>query len=164
MARWYPLESADAGVFDTAAHVFRYELHYDAPPDVVWTSLACDNSLADWGPSIQEVQWSSPRPFGVGTTREVVAPLGLARIREQFFRWDEGVGYSFFAYETNAPLFRRFAEDYAVAPDGTGTRFTWTVAFDPRHALRLPFRLLAPAIKAGFGRMAADGQRYFADR
>lgn len=164
MARWYPLESADATVFDTAPHVFRYEMRYDASPEVVWTSLACDHSLADWGPSVQEVKWSSPRPFGVGTTREVALTLGLARVREQFFRWDEGRGYSFYVYEANAPLFRRFVEDYAVTPDGSGTRFSWTVAIEPRHALRLPFQLLAPALRAGFGRMATDGQKYFADR
>ncbi|MET0900977.1 MAG: SRPBCC family protein [Mycobacterium sp.] len=163
MARWYPLESTDSTVFDTAPHVFRYEMRYDAPPDVVWTSLVCDNSLADWGPSVQDVTWTSPRPFGVGTTREVVLPLGVSRVRENFFRWDEGRGYSFYVYETNAPLFRRFAEDYAVAPEGTGTLFTWTVAIEPKHALRLPFRVLAPVIKAGFGRMATDGQKYFAD-
>jgi hypothetical protein len=164
MARWYPLEPTDASVFDTATHVFRYQKHFDAAPDVVWASLACDHSLADWGSSVQEVNWTTPRPFGVGATREVVLPLGVSRVREHFFRWDEGAGYSFYAYETNAPLFRRFAEDYVVAPDGTGTLFSWTVAIDPKSALRLPFQALAPVIRGGFGRMAADGERYFADR
>lgn len=164
MARWYPLESTDATLFDTAAHVFRYQKHFDAPPDVVWTSLASDHSLADWGSSVQSVTWTTPRPFGIGTTREVAMPGGLARVREHFFRWDEGSGYSFYVYEANAPLFRRFAEDYTIAPDGTGTLFSWTVAIDPKSALRLPFHVLAPVVKAGFGRMAADGQKYFADR
>ncbi|MDF2822730.1 MAG: Polyketide cyclase / dehydrase and lipid transport [Mycobacterium sp.] len=164
MARWYPLEPTDATVFDTAAHVFRYQKRFDAPPEVVWTSLASDRCLADWGPSVSEVTWTSPRPFGVGTTREVALPLGAARVRENFFRWDEGVGYSFYVYESSAPLFRRFAEDYTLKPDGAGTLFDWTVAIEPRSALRVPFRALAPVLKAGFGRMAADGQRYFADR
>jgi len=163
MARWYPLESADSTVFDTAPHVFHYQAHYDAPPDVVWASLASDHSLADWGPSVHEVSWTTPRPFGIGTTRDVALPLGVARVRERFFRWDEGSGCSFYVYEANAPLFRRFAEDYVVTADGIGTKFSWTVAIEPRHALRLPFQVLAPAIKAGFGRMAADGRKYFAD-
>lgn len=164
MARWYPLEPTDATVFDTAKHVFRYRRRFDAPPDVVWTSLASDHSLADWGSSVQSVTWTTPRPFGVGTTREVALAPGLARVREHFFRWDEGSGYSFYVYEANAPLFRRFAEDYSVAADGSGTVFDWTVAIDPKSALRLPFQVLAPVLKAAFGRMAADGERYFADR
>jgi hypothetical protein len=163
MARWYPLEPSDATVFDSAAHRFRYEKHFDADPETVWMSLTSDRCLAEWGPSVQSVTWTTPRPFGVGTCREVVLPAGVARVREEFFRWDEGSGYSFYVYESNAPLFRRFAEDYAVAPDGTGTRFSWTVAIDPKSALRVPFQVLAPLLKAGFGRMAADGQRYFAN-
>lgn len=164
MARWYPLEPTDATVFDTAAHVFRYRRRFDAPPDVVWTSLASDHSLADWGSTVQSLTWTTPRPFGAGTAREVALAPGLARVREHFFRWDEGSGYSFYVYEANAPLFRRFAEDYSLAADGPGTLFSWTVAIDPKSALRLPFQVLAPVIKVAFGRMAADGERYFADR
>ena len=35
--------------------------------------IAGVGSLAPaWGPTVKEVNWLSPRPFGVGTTREVV--------------------------------------------------------------------------------------------
>ena len=73
-------------------------------------------------------------------------------------------GYSFYVYEANAPLFRRFAEDYVIAPDGDGTRYTWTVAIEPKSALRLPFMAFAPVMKAAFGKLASDGQKYFAAR
>lgn len=162
MPRWFALEPADAGFFDSAPHVFRYEKHYDATPEQVWDSLQSDASLSAWGPTVTALTWTSPRPFGVGTTRSV--SLGPAQVHERFFRWDEGSGYGFYVYESNAPLFRRFAEDYRVEPDGTGTRFTWVVAIEPVGAMRLPFRLLAPLVKAGFGRMASDGTRYFAAR
>src|SRR6478735_6369185 len=33
MARWFALESADAGFFDIAPHVFHYEKHFAAPPE-----------------------------------------------------------------------------------------------------------------------------------
>ena len=68
-------------------------------------------------------------------------------------------------YEAKVPIFRRFAEDYVVEPDGPdnqATLFTWTVAIEPKSAFALPFKALSPVIKAGFGRMASDGQRYFA--
>lgn len=162
MTRWFALQSADAGFFDSAPHVFTYEKHYDATPRQVWESLQSDESLAAWGKSVSSLAWTSPRPFGVGATREV--GTGGARVRERFFRWDEGSGYSFYVVEANVPLFKRFAEDYRVEPDGEGTRFTWLVAIEPVRAMRLPFKALAPVVKAGFGRMASDGQKYFAAR
>jgi hypothetical protein len=62
------------------------------------------------------------------------------------------------------PLFKRFAEDYVVEPDGAGSSFTWTIAMEPKGAVTLPFKVIAPAMKAGFGRIPSDGQKYFAQQ
>lgn len=165
MTRWYPLESADADFLATAPHLFRYEKRFAAAPQRVWDSLISDASLAAWGPSVREVNWTSPRPFGVGTTRDVVLAPGLVRVRERFFRWDDGHHYSFTVDAANLPIFRRFAEDYIVEPDGAdATRFRWTVAIEAKPAFALPFKALSPVLKAAFGRLAADGQRYFANQ
>jgi hypothetical protein len=89
----------------------------------------------------------------------------LTKVHERFFRWEEGHGYSFTVYEANLPVFKRFAEDYVLEPEGLNgdsTRFTWTVAIEPRNAFALTFKPLAPVLKLAFGRMAADGQRFFA--
>lgn len=162
MARWYPLESCDAGLFTSAPHIYRFEKNFAAAPERVWESLASDASLVEWGSAISHLSWLSPRPFGVGTTREVAMAPGLLRVRERFFRWDEGHRHSFEVYEANAPIFRRFAEDYAVAPDGTGTLFTWTVAYEPKSALTLPFKAISPALRVAFGKLASDGAKFFA--
>ncbi|TPG34608.1 SRPBCC family protein [Mycolicibacterium hodleri] len=164
MTRWYSVEPADEDLFTSAPHVFRYSKTFAAPPDKVWESLASDESLAAWSATVSAVNWQSPRPFGVGTTREVVLAPGLSRVRERFLRWDEGRGYSFAVYEANLPVFKRFAEDYAIEPqraDGNSTRFMWTVAIEPKSAFALPFKALAPVLKLAFGRMAADGERFF---
>lgn len=162
MTRWFSLKSADQEFFDSAPHVFRYERHFDATAEQVWESLQSDESMAAWGDALGSLNWTSSRPFGSGTTREV--GLGPTKVRERFFRWDEGAGYSFYVYEANVPVFRRFAEDYRVEPEGNGARFTWLVAIEPVGALRWPFKALAPAAKAAFGRMADEGQKYFAAR
>jgi hypothetical protein len=159
---WHSLEPADAESFDDAPHVFRYEKHFAASPELVWESLASDVSLQAWGSTVSSLTWLSARPFGVGTEREVVLAPGLIKVHERYFRWDEGRGYSFYAFEANAPLFRKFAEDYVLTPDGDGTRFSWTVAIEPRDALTLPFKALAPVLKVAFGRLASDGEKYFA--
>ena len=163
MARWHPLEPADDGFFTSAPHVFRYQKRFAAPPHEVWESLTSDISIAAWGPAIKEVTWTSPRPFGVGTTRDVVAPGG-STMRERYFRWDEGRSHAFYVYESKLPIFKRFAEDYVVEPDGAETLFTWTLAIEPKDAFKLPLKVLAPVLKAGFGQIPSGGQRYFAKR
>ncbi len=163
MTRWHPLEPADADFFDSAPHVFTYRKRFAAPPERVWEQLTSDESIAAWGPATKEVTWTSSRPFGVGTTREV-APRGFGRVRERYFRWDEGRRHSFAVYESTLPLFNRFAEDYIVEPDGADTRFTWMVAIEPKGALAVPFKVLAPVLKAAFGRIPSGGQRYFAKK
>src|SRR4051812_35566148 len=165
MTRWFAVQSADERVFTSAPYVFRYERTLAASPEAVWESLASDESLSAWSSTVSSLTWTSDRPFGVGTTREVVLAPGLARVHERFFRWDDGHGYSFEVLEANVPFFRRFAEDYVVEPeaDGAATRFTWTVAIEPKPAFALPFKPLAPVLKLAFGKMAADGERHFAN-
>jgi hypothetical protein len=162
MTRWYPLEPSDAGVLASAPHVFRYRMQYAATPERVWESLASDASLSAWGSSLKQLNWLSPRPFGIGTTREVVLAPGAPRLRERFIRWDEGSGYSFVVYEASVPVFRHFVEDYVVEADGDNTLFTWTVAIEPKRAFAVPFKLLSPVLKVAFGRAASDGKKYFA--
>lgn len=161
MTRWYPLETADADFLASAPYIFHYQKRLPAPPEKVWASLISDESLTAWSPMLKEITWTSPRPFGVGTTREVAPPAG-PRVRERYFHWDEGRSQSFYVYESSMPLFRRFAEDYVVEPDGADTLFTWTVAVEPKGAFALPFKVIAPVMKAGFGRIPSDGQKYFA--
>jgi hypothetical protein len=162
MTRWYPLEPSDAGVLASAPHVFRYRMQYAATPERVWESLASDASLSAWGSSVKQLNWLSPRPFGIGTTREVVLAPGAPRVRERFIRWDEGSGYSFVVYEASVPVFRHFVEDYVIEADGDNTLFTWTVAIEPKRAFAVPFKLLSPVLKVAFGRAASDGKKYFA--
>jgi hypothetical protein len=163
MTRWYPLEPADDDFLVSAPHIFRYEKRFAAPPEKVWESLISDESLTAWSPMIKELTWTSPRPFGVGTTREV-KPLGGPRVRERYYRWDDGRSHAFYVYESTLPLFQRFAEDYILEPDGDGTRFTWVIAMEPKGAMALPFKPIAPVLKAAFGRIPSGGQEYFAAR
>lgn len=161
----FNLEPADAEFFSAAPHIFTYVKRFAAPPELVWESLTSDESLAAWGPSVKNITWRSPRPFGVGTSRDVTLAPGVIRVHERFFRWEEGRRYSFTVDHASIPSLRRFAEDYLVEPAGDGqTQFTWIVAIEAKPAFALPFKAVAPVLKAAFGRLASDGQRYFARR
>lgn len=161
----FALEPADDSFFGSAPHVFTYRKQFDAPPEQVWESLTSDESLAAWGPSVTSVNWLSPRPFGVGATREVALAPGIVRVHETFFRWEEGVRYSFYVTDASVPSLRRFAEDYLLEPLGEGrTQYTWIVAIEAKPAFAVPFRAVAPVLKAAFGRLADDGEKFFARR
>lgn len=163
MTRWYALERPDYSIFTEAANVYRYPARFAAPPERVWESLASDESVKAWGMGVRSLRWTSPRPFGVGTTREVVLPASAMAVREEFFRWDEGKGYSFFVREANRPGFRVFAENYELEPDGDGTLFTWTIALEAKGPLAPALKLLGPVNKAGFGQLVRSGRKYFRD-
>jgi hypothetical protein len=160
MARWYPLEPVDAEFLGSAPHIFRYQKPFDATPEHVWKSLVSDASAAAWGRLINEVSWTSAPPFGLGATRESAA-FGT-RSRSRYFRWDEGHGYSMYVHESTAPVFKRYAEDFILEPNDGGTLFNFTVAVEPKAAFALPFKVFGPALRAYLGRIASDGQRYFA--
>jgi len=161
---WYPLEPVDSGFFDAAPVRHRFVVDVPVPPAELWKSLSSDASVSAWGQSVKAVTWTSPRPFGVGTTRDVTLALGAMTVRERFIRWDEGSGYAFCAVASNRPGLRRFAEDYVIEASGGGARLLWTVALEPAGALSRATPALTPLVRLVFGRLVADGKRYFARR
>lgn len=130
MTRWFPLAPADDAFLRSAPLRFVHSADIAAAPDRVWRALTADDALVSWAAGITGSQWSSPRPFGVGTTRTVTVGRGAAALRERFFRWDEGLRMTFAAEASTRPGLRRFAEDVALTPTPTGTRLTWTFAVD----------------------------------
>ena len=162
MTRWHALEPADADFLTSAPHVFRYQKRYAAPPEKVWESLVSDESLAAWGPMIKDVTWTSPRPFGVGTTREVTAPGGSV-MRERFFQWEDGPQQVVLRLRVaHCRCSSASPSTTSSSRPATETLFTWTLAIEPKAAFALPVKVLAPVLKAGFGRIPAGGQKYFA--
>ena len=115
---WHPLLPCDETYFDTAPYVYRYPVELDVSPERVWEALTSDRSMADWGLGIHSLRWTSPRPFGVGTTREIVLPGKVMAVREQFFRWEEGPASRSTEPRSTARCVARFAEDYLVEPTG----------------------------------------------
>ena len=137
MARpWFKLSECAAEFFDSAPQRQIGVFAIPQPGQSVWEALTSDETLS-WCRALSGVTWTSPRPFGEGTTRTVRLPLGAMVLRETYFRWEEGRRKSFYIGEATVPLFRRFAEDYLVEElSPTSCRFTWTVAIEPKPAAR----------------------------
>ena len=153
------LEPADEAFLESAP--VRYVGVFDIarPAPEVWLQLTRDGAL-DHCRLLGGAVWTSPRPFGVGTTRTMAVAGGVLMVHETFFRWEEGRRKSFYVTRTNLPLFRRLAEDYLVEPTSGGSRFTWTIAGEPLPLARPGAPLNALMAKSLF----ADTRRYVGAR
>lgn len=128
---WFKTQPVDLAFFDDAPVrlVGRFEI--DRPAAEVWADMTADEPLP-WCKIIDHVRWTSERPFGVGTTREVSALKGLNQFKEHYFHWEEGSRKSFYVTEASSPLAKRFAEDYQVESTGENSCvLTWIVAYEP---------------------------------
>jgi len=158
---WYPLEPADEKFFTDAPFVHTYPVYLDVPAEDVWAALTSDASLSSWRLPIKSLTWTSPRPFGVGTTREVLLSGRMFGIRERFFRWEEGRRMSFAGTHFDRRLLRRFAEDYVVESRDGGSRFTWTIAIEPTPGARRLFAVSDPLNAMFYRAVPWAAKRYF---
>jgi hypothetical protein len=143
--------------FESAPAVFREVFEIPLPAPEVWSELTGDNPFG-WCTLVKRVAWTSPRPFGPGTTRTAWMLGGAFVIEERFFRWDEGRRSSFVVERASLPGYRRLGDDYLVEPVSAGSsRFTWTIAAE-HHPLA---RLGAPFNAAIANRMFTDTGRHF---
>ncbi|MBB5808004.1 hypothetical protein F4560_007772 [Saccharothrix ecbatanensis] len=147
------LEPFDLDFFDSAPQRSSYVLDLPVSPERVWRGLTASNPLW-WCRLLSSAEYTSPRPFGIGTTRKTTV-LGVLRLHEVFFRWEKGRRQSFRVERANLPLFRRFGEDYLVERAGDGCRFTWTFAYEP--AVKFGGGLTT----ALFASLVADTRRHF---
>jgi hypothetical protein len=151
----------DDSIFDTAPLCFSYEMNLPVSADTVWAGLIADRPLG-WCRALNG-RYTSKRPFGIGTVREVGVIGNLLKLRERFFIWDEeNRRHAFYVDQTNLPLFSLFAEDYQVTPTADGCRFVWRFAMAGSKGLGPIFALSKPLTK----RLLLDGlirdtERYF---
>lgn len=155
--RWFPLQEADETFFAAAPGHLSATLQIPRTAREVWTDLTADAPLT-WCRILDSVAWTSPRPFGVGTTRTVRSLRGANVLEERFFCWDDGRRQSFFVERASGPGFRRLAEDYIVRPTGSDMcELTWTVAFELQAVAR-PAR---PLVERLLATVFADTRAYY---
>jgi len=92
------------------------------PPGMVWNALLDAQAWTQWLP-ITKVTWTSPKPFGPGTTRTV--EVGPQVIEETFFAWEEGTRMAFRFERSSLPV-SAAVEDYRVVPVEGGCEMRWS--------------------------------------
>jgi hypothetical protein len=151
----FALEPADEDFLTSAPVHYSDTFEIPRPAEDIWRELTSDKPL-DWC-RVLSIRWTSPRPFGVGTTRQATVMRG-SKVQERYFLWEEGHRHAFYVTEASAPLFRRLAEDYVVEPDGPSRcRFTWTIALEPTLLGRLGGPVNGLILKSLF----SDTRRHF---
>lgn len=153
----FALRPCGADFFDSAPVRHRLALDVAAPAEQVWAELTGEEPLS-WVRAVTEINWTSPRPFEVGTTRTARGLGGALVLDERFFRWEEGRRKSFYVERASVPFYRRLAEDYLVETTSPGRcRFEWTIAFEPTTAGKLLAPLNTPLVRSFF----RDTRRHF---
>lgn len=137
------------------AGVKRPAVVYDFPfpAKQLWASLLDGPAWGEWLDGL-EVEWTSPKPFGEGTTRTV--KLGNMVIEEYFFGWEEGKRMSFRFARSTLPI-RALIEDYHVIenPDNPNAcRLEWGVRVSAMFPLNFLVKWqVARGFKAGMPKL-----------
>lgn len=108
-----------------------------APKEDVFQYLKIGENWPVWHAQISSVEWTSPEPFGVGTTRTVVINNRFTA-HEDFILWEENERFVFRFLQSDIPLATALAEDFRLRDQGGGTcELEWTVAGEVGGPLRL---------------------------
>lgn len=129
------LPPVDLDWIPRAPQVVKVSARFSAPPAKVFAAFADASTWPRWFPLMTSAVYRDPAGGGLGRERTVVLRT-LGTFRERFIAWDEPGRYAFTAVATTSPMLARFAEDYRLTADGTGTRFDWTMGAQLRGVAR----------------------------
>jgi uncharacterized protein YndB with AHSA1/START domain len=150
----FPLRSEDISFVDRAPVVVRAEVSVPASPAEVWPAFADAPAWMAWFSGMQDARYTSPAPYGVGSTRSVRV-MGL-EADETILAFDPGKCFAFRVDATNAPLLRALVEVVTLEPDGANTRVVYRQALEPKPWLRPLLPLLRRQMERGL-RRGLDG-------
>ncbi len=130
-----------------------------ATPEQVWAALEDASAWPRWASVITKVEWTSPRPFGVGTTRTVSMVAGMTGY-EEFLAWQPHQQMAFRFNEATLQGVSAFAEGYtleAVTP--SSTRVTWVMAMRPTGISTFILGVTSPVMRLVLGRFLGKLRR-----
>jgi hypothetical protein len=128
------------------AHAFPF------PASAVWAALLDAEAWTEWLP-ITKVIWTSPEPFGAGTTRTV--EIGDQKVEETFFAWEEGKRMAFRFEKSTLPV-SAAVEDYVIVETTGGCELRWAgKASAPLILGGIVSKQLAKGLKDGMPKLEA---------
>ncbi len=149
----------DMTFFERAPFLYIAEEDIAVNAKVLFDSLQGAEDWPCWAKPIHKVEWTSPQPFGIGTTRTVYMAGGLTGY-EEFIAWERGREMAFCFTHCSKPNVEAFAERYEITPVGNDRcRLRWTMAMKPRGISRVIMPLASPLLRIGVKRMLVSLKR-----
>lgn len=159
MEKRYECRHVGLEFFEQAPFLFTAEEVVKATPDQVFDAFEDAHAWTVWAPPIQRVEWTAPKPFGVGTTRTVYMSGGLTGW-ETFIAWERGRRMAFCFTHVSQDNMESFGEDYQVEDLGDGScRVTWKMAMAPKGASRFIMPVMRPVMGWYIRRMFRNFRR-----
>ena len=155
-----PCEKVGLDYFDTAPVRFTASETIAATPEQVFAVFLDAEAWTKWVFAITKVEWTSPFPLEVGSTRTVHMRGGLAAY-EEFIAWEPGVRMAFRFNEMSKAAAAAFGEDYQVTDLGDGrSRVDWVMAMTPAGASRHTMGVMKPGMGWFIRRTLANFRKY----
>ncbi len=156
----YKCKEFDLDYFSHAPVVNRYTREIPTSPEILFAIFDDEHSWPQWVPGIAAVEWTSPRPFGVETTRTVTFKGGM-QVYERFIAWNHGKEMAFCFTGATQRVWSSFGEYYQVEDlGGNRCQLTWTVAYEPRFIFAKLHFLFGPLLKRGLSLIMDSLVRY----
>lgn len=150
----------DVDFLATARHRFYAEETITATPEQIFEVFEDPHSWTVWATPIQRVEWTSPKPFGIGTTRTVSMSGNLVG-EEVFIAWERGKRMAFCFTTMSQNSIESFAEDYQVTDLGNGTcKVQWTMAMQPKGFSKVMLAVFGPIMAWYNRRMFSSFRKY----
>ena len=150
----FRLRSEDVSFVDRTPVVVRAETAVAASPAAVWPALADASAWTEWFTGMKAAHYTSPAPYGVGSTRRVRV-LSL-EADETILAFDVGERFAFRVDSTNLPLLAALVEVVTLEAVGGATRVVYRQALEPKPWLRPLMPLLRGQMERGL-RRGLDG-------
>lgn len=128
----FEMDKVGLEYFHSAPYLFRSSVNIRCTPQQLFAGFEDADSWPAWAMPITHVEWTSPKPFGVGTTRNVTM-LGNLIGYEEFLLWKPCTEMAFRFNQVNKDeTLASFGEHYLVTDRQDGTLdLIWTVGMEP---------------------------------
>lgn len=118
----------DEGLLETAKARAVGEREMAVSAEQLFATLEDGPSWAKWTGVIREVTWTSPKPFGKGTTRTLTLEGGI-KFNEVFWAWEPNRRMGFSVCAASIGWLSGLSEVYEIAPlSAERCKLRWVVA------------------------------------
>jgi hypothetical protein len=153
-------KTVDVDFASNARFRFNAEREINATPEHLFELFEDADAWPAWAMPITNVEWTSPKPYDIGTTR-TVSMIGGMIGEEVFIAWERGKHMAFCFTRCNMPGTVSFSEDYRVTDLGNGRcRLSWTMALHPEGASKVSLILFGPLMNLGLSYLLKSFARY----